>query len=483
MDFTFIEILNEFHKNHSGTHLRVKEIRQPGENYAFVDINTNIYGVGTECGFWKHKKMNKIYFQCAYYEEYQNEVMFCHYDKRKDHHEACHGQHKHDIKQKRKCGPLDQHVVRSIKPESIERIYETIGHYVAVSNSSISSGSSQELFNIIYAAIEYIKKNHLDIYTTPLNQIIPKCGPERIRNTIIRTAEEIRTKTIHSIQSSDYISICLDAGTIGNRHFVDFVLSSRGKTFPLEIVDVGNLDSEGYANLALQILDKDILKNVKISAFVGDSLPAQVKGLHPLSKKSFQKRKETDIEKRKILFIPCTNHRLQNAFKKSYREDPKMKIVTDSIHSLSISLRKPSAVSVLHSVCPNPIETRWLYVYDVAYYIYVHRQDILSKLNIVISDDIYSFLMIIAPIRSVMNILGKESTCLPDVYPLIQKLIQILKELDIKDWNDSINCLIHNIEYYTISSKEGSLYLLSYALTPRGRSDLYRKQYNKEVAD
>ena len=287
---------------------------------------------------------------------------------------------------------------------------------------------------------------------------------------------------MNEFKNLSYSSICLDAGIIGSRHFVDFVLATKGKTFPIKIIDAKNLNADGYADLGLRILQDNILDNINISAFVGDSLPAQVKGLHPKSKHSFQKRESTPLKYKKILFVPCANHRLQNAFKKTYKEDLHMKKSVDFIHFLSVKLRKPSNIDILGTICPNPIETRWLYCYEVCTFIENNKEIIKSKLNIEISDDIAILLKILAPLRSLMNVLGKETTCLPDVYPLVSKLIELLDRLDdISGWENTRDCLIRNIKYYTLNSKEGPLYLLSYALTPKGRSDLYQKQFKKEV--
>ena len=105
----------------------------------------------------KKKKNSKVYFQCGYFEKENEQIYFCYYNKRKDHHEECHGQHKHEIKEKKKNGPLDEHINRRSQHD-LSNVYEAIGHYVAVSNSSLISGSSCELFNIIYEAINFIKK-------------------------------------------------------------------------------------------------------------------------------------------------------------------------------------------------------------------------------------------------------------------------------------------------------------------------------------
>lgn len=52
-------------------------------------------------------------------------------------------------------------------------------------------GCSEELFSIIYASLDFYRHNYSQYVKTPNQQIIPKIGPEKIREIMIETADKL----------------------------------------------------------------------------------------------------------------------------------------------------------------------------------------------------------------------------------------------------------------------------------------------------
>ena len=183
----------------------------PGPNYTkeLGELNfTN--GKGTDCGFWKHTINSKNYYQCGYYEKSSDDKIFwCTYDKRADHHKEYAGVHAHRTKKQINDGPLDQHLRRANTHINTRYdIYSKIAHFTATSNISLRNGCSNELFDIIYASLNFYRNNSKQYLKTPTEHIIPKIGPEKVREIMIETAEKILNKSIEHLRYSKY-TICL----------------------------------------------------------------------------------------------------------------------------------------------------------------------------------------------------------------------------------------------------------------------------------
>lgn len=452
------------------------------------DLNyTN--GSGTDCGFWKHAINSKYCFQCGYFEQNADgEIFWCSYDKRTDHHKQQKGVHIHKTKKPVEYGPLDKHLRQTTTHINTRyQIYSKIAHFTATSNLSLIQGCSEELFSIIYASLDFYRHNYSQYVKTSNQQIIPKIGPEKIREIMIETADKLLDQSISKFKYARYVSICIDGGQTGARHFIDFVAWTKMSSFSIFIKDTQNLNSKGYADLALECLNHERIKEFqnKIVCFIGDGLRAQVSGFDPESNDSYHHRTGVgDLSK--IMFSPCYNHRIQNSFKKTYRENILFKKMVNKVNKIAIFLRKPPQVKILKKICPEPIVTRWQYIFNICIFI----QDNIECINRIISlqeshlyeidFDFEFFLNVLHPLRSATIVFSKNTCCLSDVYPIIVAVIKQYEELRPKYQEDIykqiINELINNIKYYTLTSPQQSIILLAYILTPQGRSAMFKSE-------
>lgn len=270
------------------------------------------------------------------------------------------------------------------------------------------------------------------------------------------------------------------------------LLSGQKKTtFSIFVKDTRSLNASGYADLALECLKNERLLKLqnKIVCFIGDGLRAQTAGLDPKSGESFQHRNGIG-DFSKILFSPCFNHRIQNSFKKTYREMKLFRDIVKKINIVAIFLRKPAQVKILKRVCPEPIVTRWQYIFNICIFIEKNLEKIKSIIELQeshkydIDFDLELFIKIIHPLRSATIVLSTNKCCLSDVYPIIMEVLQQYEKLKLECSEDKyveiIDALIENIKYYTITSPQQSFLMLSYILTPQGRSDLYERDNKKK---
>ena len=158
--------------------------------------------------------------------------------------------------------------------------------------------------------------------------------------------------------------------------------------------------------------------------------------------------------------------------------------MVNKVNKLAIFLRKPTQVKALKKICPEPIVTRWQYIFNITFFIQnniecINRIISLEESNVYEIDfDLEFFLEILHPIRSATLVLSQNKCCLCDVYPIISAVIEQYKELKLKfneeNHKQVINALIKNIKHYTLTSPQQSLIMLSYVLTPCGRSTMFK---------
>lgn len=484
----------------------------PGNGYTRVSDELNFFqDNGYEYPFWQHKKEGRTHIQCGYHiRTNSGSVIWCTYDKRIDHHRNCYGKHVHaylTTKQKKL-----EDFTRSTHVTRCKAVYNQIAHFAAISNLSLEMAASQHLFDIIYTAIEYYKENSVQFFKQPPSKIIPKISAATVRTLMIKSAEDIVKKNIENLKFENYISICLDAGTTKSRHFIDIAIWTPRTTFSVFVKETPSLTANGYAKLAIECLTDPRLSQIKgkISAFVGDGLRSQVAGLTPGKRDCFQSLiKDPDL--RKIFFSPCYNHRLQNAIKKTFKEDAIFKRYVNWIHEFSVFLRKPDNILKLGVVCPEAIETRWNYLFDICAFIKKYKDPIIALLMeynmyITLSDEVLQveeeedtlldntksnyqivldtidkLLQILWPFKAATLCLSYENCSLAKVYPIFTDLIAkyetVKDELHPSDQFVSvINKIIKNIKSQTFAAPEMPLFYLAYMLTPAGRSLLYKQE-------
>ena len=65
-------------------------------------------------------------------------------------------------------------------------------------------------------------------------------------------------------------------------------------------------------------------------------------------------------------------HLVLNAFKKTHREMKYFRHMVNKVNiKLAIYLRKPSQIKVLKKICPEPITTRWQYIFNICVFLQI----------------------------------------------------------------------------------------------------------------
>ena len=102
------------------------------------------------------------------------------------------------------------------------------------------------------------------------------------------------------------------------------------------------------------------LKYAKLVAFVGDGLPAAVKGIADFSAVGLCNETFGAV----LIFSPCYNHILNNSFIDSINNSAEILKVVNDARKLVVLINKQKVKEQKIKV-PSIPETRWLYTYDV----------------------------------------------------------------------------------------------------------------------
>lgn len=475
-----------------------QEIEDPLAGCFDYQPGTPLTGPGTECGFLEVPVRRKdgsgfyTYLQCKYRHLADGKYVYCKFRPRIDHFKN--GRHEHKIPERQRrleelmTGATDN-PLQEIAASPCPDFYDALAHFAASANISLEHAICPQIFNVIWTAANWCLRNASNpaFANMPARHIFRRVSRRTLRALIIRTADHLLADKLRILSQQTYVSVILDAGTVRHNHWLDFIIKSGSLEVPFGSHLIDNLDTAGYCEQAITLLGKLERHGIQVSTFVGDGLPCQVHALNGRHVECFQKRRNLpNPQWQRIIFSPCWVHRVQlvykHVYKKSQRDGTRFAGVIDALHQIASKLRKPDGRKALGRVCPAPVETRWLYIYDVAKYIYeaskcVHRF-LTNRDDAALADNIgdcVHILQLLEPLRSLTNELSASDVRLGQVFPLVRAAYDRLRELQFPEdkpiYSTARDELADELLAVTIRSYEGPYLVTAYLLTPEGKAE------------
>ena len=271
-----------------------------------------------------------------------------------------------------------------------------------------------------------------------------------------------------SFSKKNYVAISIDEGSTKKRKNLDFVLEcahdAHLKSYPADVQTMSNLTAKEYAVAIGNGLIAIARYKINISVIICDGCLAQKKALSETWKYSVLRTAKEEFMK-KLIFIPCLCHRIQNAFSNAISKNEELNEISDHIHHLSeIFIEKESEIG---SKCPQHISTRWIYDYDICNFIKKHYEK--CKIITPIRDELSQFHSIATIFKALSLIFEDPKTPLSSAYPILQKAAYVLEELSetIPIAKDFWRSFIH----YTIQSSDRPLWHLAYIFSLKGHEE------------
>lgn len=297
--------------------------------------------------------------------------------------------------------------------------------------------------------------------------------------------------------SKNYASIGLDAGTYANQHFLETAIIDPYKQQSLlyETFPVGSLDLIGYRNFGEALCNKLSGHNISLLAFVGDNLRSQVAGLGHWKKNSLQQMNNKFCS---ILFINCCCHSFNRSVVDVIEKNEQLKSYISKLNTIIVLLRKQETIGLIKLVAKSLIETRWVYIFDVAYFLIKHRERINNvisthKESITFQKEKYKFIQngipsfvddianLFYPIKLLITALSSDWAKLWHLVPMFSEAISIIDESIEKNYYKNSEFLEYANElksetknrYFNTCRVE--LAQSAYLLTKNGRYDFRKK--------
>lgn len=358
-------------------------------------------------------------------------------------------------------------------------------------NLSLESGCSDTMYNFITKCAEYgmsLQKSSKD----PLNLFksqFPQPKRDTFRKHFIKIADDINERrlkqfsTRHYKNGIRYASLSLDEGSTLKTAYLDYVLHNTKDKLGEYVVYTHEMKggkAEDYAATIPIGINYIGIFDVNISTIVVDGNKAQLKALRELKESKNSSKMIKDL-----IIIPCLCHRINNAYKFAVKHIEKFKDLLTQMRTIAKTLNSSHSE---FNTCPTFVDTRWIYDLDILRYLKKNKNEInqflrsINQRNLITPEilDLENMLMVM---KKLTLIFEDPNLQLSRAYPIIESAIDALYEGEQKalETNKPFYRGVRNsLKSYTISSKEGGIWLLSYILTPEGIKDISERKDGRD---
>lgn len=356
-------------------------------------------------------------------------------------------------------------------------------------NLSLDAGCSDTMYNFITKCVQYGMSLQMSS-NDPSNLFksqFPQPKRDSFRRRFISVADHINERRLKQFSQDryckHYASLSLDEGSTLKTAYLDFVLHNTKDKLGEYVADTLEMQggkAEDYKNTIP--IGINYIKNfdINISTVVVDGNRAQMKALREL-----KESKKSDEMIRNLIVVPCLCHRINNAYKFAVTHNEKFKALLTQMRSIAKTLNSSKSE---YNNCPTFVDTRWIYDLDILRYLKKNEDGINKYLRSKLAQnritpemlDLENMLMVL---KKLTLIFEDPNLPLSKAYPILESAIDALKEAEeicMETSKPFYRGVRNSLKSYTISSKEGGIWLLSYILTPDGIKDITLRKNGHE---
>lgn len=374
-------------------------------------------------------------------------------------------------------------------------------------NFSIKSVCSPEFHDLLYHFIRAGQESNKFHMYPKAYKIYQAKDRGSLRKRIINLSESTISAQCKIAAVSSPMAAALDGGSVAHNHFVDVLFNDiiyGNGTFLFESFTLPSFNAKEYMKIGKEIIDKAANKKIVLSCFVGDRLRSQVKGLDHLNPNSLQNTFYDNPLYNSVVFIPCILHILNRSLLKTIQKSDNLKKAVNLLNSLQVLLRKPGFYSLIKKYMPSLVETRWIYLFDIAFwaisnkklinsifigtqipiitkYFRIPRFEIFRKGIPHIIEEVASIML---PIKIFFDKIEDSKSALWWIKPLFQQLINHLKsvEKDLEILSNECKQIRTQFENDYLEFARTELIDAAFSFTSVGRN-LFRKKFFENSID
>lgn len=353
-------------------------------------------------------------------------------------------------------------------------------------NLSLEAGCSDTMYNFIMKCVEYgmslkSSKDPMGLFQSQF----PQPNRDAFRRRFIQLAIEINKRRMQQFNKEKcvYASLSLDEGSTLKTQYLDYVLHNTKYKLGEYVADTRVMEG-GKAKDYKETIPKGLhfISSffVNISTIVVDGNTAQLKALRELKNSS-----SSSEMIRKIIIVPCLCHRINNAYKFAVKHTDKLNKMVNNMRNIAKALNSSKSE---YNKCPTFVDTRWIYDLDILLYLkknviaintFLQSNDIEYQ----ITDEMLDLEVLLMVLKRLTVIFEDPNLPLSRAYPILESAIDVLTDAEenaMKSNKPIYRGVRNSLKSYTISSKEGGIWLLSYLLTPKGHKDIKERKAGKQ---
>ena len=384
-------------------------------------------------------------------------------------------------KVKRNTTILSYYQPKEVQFDEDEITYDDIMTRVAMvvgrRNLSLEAGASKEMHDLIKTAIEFGMQNAKA--KAKADDIFKKYTADTVRKYVISTAFQVNKAQFDLFRKLPFVGVSCDEGTTRGVHDLDFVLEnplSGLHPYPCFTSVMNGGKAPDYTEHLARGLDFLRIARIPVGSITVDGNRAQKKALSFEWKDSLRRRYlDHDDFLKHILVNPCLCHKINNAYKASYKTSVDVLIVVDYLRDLCEQCRKhPEDILC---VCPKTQLSRWVIDYDLCTFILNHSV-MIKKFTDINENELQKFHRVLSILKSLTNIFEDPKTPHFKAFRILENAIGALDA--IKDQVCYAEDIAKLLKKYCFESDDAGIWMLSYLLTPEGRAD-FCMRINKKV--
>jgi hypothetical protein len=377
-----------------------------------------------------HEK--RRFAQCLATSTVNGQSLRCTYRVRLDHLKASitHGR-LHECRFEAVKRPLNDLVDRNKEQES--EIWDRVANLVATQNLSVHTATSIEFRCLLeHAFREGYQKGVADgprgDWNLAFHRDCPPCKATALRKRIISVAAKATTRQENLLKEVPFVSMTMDAGQIGRIKLfaTNLVASNICHCFTHSITQVDQLDHDILRDLLESLLTKLVRRDIQVGTIICDGATYQIKALNFADLDSIQSRNSDTRLFSRLLYVPCLCHRLNNAYHRLLRDSAFLSEVIRSLRDLARFCRKPNQRRILGAICPEFIQTRWLYDHRLLVFVLEHAELInnLPENTNPVTDTFQELSMLLSTLFNLMTALESSTTPLARAFPFIADTVE-----------------------------------------------------------
>lgn len=248
--------------------------------------------------------------------------------------------------------------------------------FIYLGSSEISINSF--LTNETYSFLKFIYNFGQNNPSKSFEEICPILSRKTLTKKLINYSNLLKNDIISKF--SGYSSLCIDAGKVGHENVLNIVLVKANvpelKPFLFETIYGFRGDYESYKSQIVKTIKTLEQNKIFISSIVSDNLPVQIKAVDDEHFWSFQNQTE-DYSLKKNFRVSCLCHTLNLALKDVFLKEPFCHHI-NLLDNIIPFFRSKLIKRVIGSICPNRCLSRWLNLFEIFNWGFIHRGRIIS---------------------------------------------------------------------------------------------------------